>query len=155
VLDSTKYVRARATFFAKGGALSNIIATLVLMTIVVISGVFLYTYSVNAVGSIVTKWEENHYEAFSLDTFTLNETFLIAYIRNIGQVDSCFDGAYVNNVIVAGVGYRFDVHVEGALTKEVSLERVAKIMIETPEGFQIRAQSTISLFSSIKMSSCE
>lgn len=125
--------------------LSNIIATLILMTIVVVSGVLLYTYSVNAVDSIVTKKEENHYEAFSLDTFTLNESVLTVYVRNIGEIESCFDVAYVDNVKAEGVGYIFEVNGDGGSDDEINQGEVAKIKIKTPTGYEVGETFSIKL----------
>jgi len=87
----------RSTLLTRRG-LSNIIATLVLMTIVVVSGLVVYAFSVNAVSQIVHERELRNYESLSLDIFRLTEEELVAYIRNIGDVNIEFARARILKV---------------------------------------------------------
>jgi hypothetical protein len=115
--------------------LSNIIATLILMTIVVVSGLVIYTYSANAVNQYVHERELKNYESLSLDIFRLTEEELIAYIRNIGDVDIEFQVAYVNGEMVNGPGYSLQVNGQGDSDDEIITGETGMVKILTPTDY--------------------
>ena len=115
--------------------LSNIIATLVLMTIVVVSGLVIYAYSVNAVSQIVHERELKNYESLSLDTFRLTEEELIAYIRNIGGVNIKFQTAYINGEMINGSGYSLQVNGPGNSDDEIITGEAGMVKITAPTGY--------------------
>ncbi len=125
---------------------SSYISVLMLIVLTIAGGIAIYSYT----GMLGTNSVGNSPIApniMVLDSSTINENTMTAYVRNVGTSTINIDSAYINSKHITGTGYLFEINGPGTGDDEIHGGEVASITIQIPDGFQVGTSYRVKVIS--------
>lgn len=114
--------------------ISAYIAVLLLLALAMLAGAVIYSVTMGEIGRLGPQTSGSR-GTISLDTASINQNELTAYIRNLGDSSIEIDKVYMEGVPVEGAGYSIEINGPSVGDDVIQASEMGNITVVIPGGF--------------------